>query len=276
MEIYRIIKRIRIAYAEHIERFFYVNHYNILMTLYINLKMLPFRQAVRLPVSVYGWPRLYSLYGNFSCEKCYFGMVQLNKSVTGSPGACGGPLELNLWGEVKFRGKCEICSGSKITVGNNAVLDMGEGSRILHQCNIAAYCGITVGAQSWIVHRCQLVDTNFHFIADFSKGHVNNIARPIKIGEYCWICNSSTITGGAIIPDKTIVASNSLVGKDFSDIPSESIVGGVPARLISTGYRKIDNTKWEGEIKKYFATHKDAPYFEFDNNVSHDICNING
>ena len=65
-------------------------------------------------------------------------MVQLNKSVTDSPGACGGPLELNLW---------------------------GEGSRILHQCNIAAYYGISVGTQSWIAHRCQLMDTNFHFIA---------------------------------------------------------------------------------------------------------------
>lgn len=91
--------------------------------------------------------------------------------------------------------------------------------------------------------------------------------------QFSFYC-SSTITGGAIIPDKTIVASNSLVGKDFSDIPSESIVGGVSAKLISTGYRRIENTKWEDEIKKYFVTHKDAPYFEFDNNISYDICDI--
>lgn len=58
-----MLRKIQLLYALRIERFFYLNWFNPLMTLYFNLRLLPLRKAIRLPIFVYGWPRVLSLYG---------------------------------------------------------------------------------------------------------------------------------------------------------------------------------------------------------------------
>ena len=271
----KLINKIRRAYSLKIVRIFWCHWFNPIYTLYINFVFFPIRQAIKFPVFVYGWPKLFSQYGRMECiDKCKTGMVRLNVTIPGGPQYAAGNSQLNIWGKVIFRGICEIGSGNKINVGENGLLDLGDGTKITSFCNVTAYSKIIIGAQSWIVHRCQVFDTNFHYIADFNKNIVKKQATPIFIGEYCWICNSSTITGGAIIPDKTIVASNSLVGKDFSAIPSESIIGGIPAKLISKGYRKIESKNFQTKINNYFKENPDSIKFTLNDDISHSFCNV--
>ena len=85
-------------------------------------------------------------------------------------------------------------------------------------------------------------------------------SHSIRIGNGCWICNSSTISGGSILPDFTIVASNSLVNKDYSILPADSMIGGIPAKLIRTGLRKIENSVIEKRIMNYYRLHLDGIY----------------
>ena len=271
-----IINKIKREYSLKIIRTFWCHRFNPLYTLYFNFIFFPLRQAIKFPVFVYGWPRLYSQYGRMECkDKCKTGMVKLNLTIPGGPQYATGNSELNIWGKIIFRGTCEIGSGNKINVGEMGVLDLGDGTKITSFCNITSYSEIKVGEQSRIAHRCQVLDTNFHFIADFNKSIVKKLSHPITIGSYCWICNSSTITGGATIPDKTIVASNSLVGKDFSTIPSESIIGGIPAKLISTGFRSVENERFISKINKFFTENPDELSFKFDHNINHSICDVN-
>ena len=89
------------------------------------------------------------------------------------------------------------------------------------------------------------------------------MTKPIIIGNYCWICNSTTITGGAVIPDKTIVASNSLVNKNFSSLPPASIIGGIPAKHIKTGFRRLDALKHQRLVSKYFRDHNEENLYNF-------------
>lgn len=271
----KLINKIRKEYSLKIIRIFWCHWFNPIYTLYINFVFFPIRQAIKFPVFVYGWPKLFSQYGRMECiGKCKTGMVRLNVTIPGGPQYAAGNSQLNIWGKVIFRGTCEIGSGNKINVGENGLLDLGDGTKITSFCNVTAYSKISIGTQSWIAHRCQVFDTNFHYIADFNKNIVKKQATPIFIGEYCWICNSSTITGGAIIPDKTIVASNSLVGKDFSAIPSESIIGGIPAKLISTGYRKIESKNFLIKINNYFKENPDSIKFTLNDDISHSFCNV--
>lgn len=271
----KLINKIRKEYSLKIVRIFWCHWFNPIYTLYINFVFFPIRQAIKFPVFVFGWPKLFSQYGRMECiDKCKTGMVRLNVTIPGGPQYAAGNSQLNIWGKVIFRGTCEIGSGNKINVGENGLLDLGDGTKITSFCNVTAYSKISIGAQSWIAHRCQVFDTNFHYIADFNKNIVKKQATPIFIGEYCWICNSSTITGGAIIPDKTIVASNSLVGKSFSEIPSESIIGGIPAKLISTGHRRIESKKFQIEINNYFKENPDSIKFTLNDDISHSFCNV--
>lgn len=271
----KIINSLRRKYSLLIVRNLWCHWFNPLYTLYFNLVFFPFRQAIKFPVFVYGCPKLFSQYGKMECVgNCKTGMVRLNVTIPGGPQFAAGNTQLNIWGKVIFHGKCEIGSGNKINVGEKGVLDLDEGTKITNFCNVTAYSEIRIGAQSWIVHRCQVFDTNFHYIADFNKSIVRKSERPIIIGDYCWICNSTTISGGAIIPDKTIVASNSLAGKDYSEIPPESIIGGIPAKLISTGHRKVESMRMQQGIDMYFKEHPDAKFYQLEEGVSHDVCDV--
>ena len=45
---------------------------------------------------------------------------------------------------------------------------------------------------------------------------------------------------GTKLPDRVIVTSNSLLNKDYtSSIPSYSLIGGIPAKLLRTNVRRI-------------------------------------
>ena len=60
--------------------------------------------------------------------------------------------------------------------------------------------------------------------------------RPISIGDGCWIGVRATILGGVAIGSGSIVAAGAMVTRD---VPANSMVGGVPARLI----RQLDGAE---------------------------------
>lgn len=235
-----------------LERLFATNWLNPFATIYLNLRSFPFKQAIRMPVWVYGCPRFYELSGRMIIDgKVSSGMVRFNQVKPGAPSNMSIKSEIFNKGLIIFHGIGFIGTGNKIVVGPKGVLDIGKNFKITDMCNIGCFRSVFIGEQSWIVHRCQIFDSNYHYVANFAKGTVPDCSKPIRIGRGCWICNSSTITGNAVLPDYTIVASNSLVNKDMSDIPVSSMIGGTPAKLIATGFRKIENSKIENEVAKF-------------------------
>lgn len=55
------------------------------------------------------------------------------------------------------------------------------------------------------------------------------VKSPVKIGNDCWFGEKTTVLRGVTIGDGCVVASHALVNKD---VPPNSIVGGVPARVL--------------------------------------------
>lgn len=62
-------------------------------------------------------------------------------------------------------------------------------------------------------------------------------SRDTKIGSYCWIGMNSTVLGGVVLGDHTIVSAGSVVTKSFPD--GYCVIGGVPAKVI----KKLDPEK---------------------------------
>lgn len=60
--------------------------------------------------------------------------------------------------------------------------------------------------------------------------------KPIRIGNHVWIGLRATILKCVTIGDGAVIAAGAVVTKD---VPPKSLVGGVPARVIST------NVEWE-------------------------------
>lgn len=89
------------------------------------------------------------------------------------------------------------------------------------------------------------------------------ITKPIKVGDYVYFGTRSMIMPGVTIGDNCIIAAGAVVTKD---VPSNSVVGGVPARVIKTSDEYFEKIKRESlhlghlkgeekarEIKKYYG-----------------------
>ena len=249
-----LVKKFDFKYGiGRLERMLTSNWINPWKTVWLNFRSFPLRQAWRMPVWVYGRPRFYCLSGSMRVEgKVLSGMIRFNKDMYASPSLNSAQSVICNYGQIIFRGKGLIGTGTKIVVGDGT-LDCGANFKITDFCNIGCLVGITLGEQCRIAHRCQIFDSNYHYVANFNTRSVKRCGKPVRLGKGCWLCNSSTVSSGVILPDYTTVASHSLVNRDFSALQPSSLIGGAPAKFIANGFRKIENTKLVADIDQFFA-----------------------
>ncbi|CAI5758170.1 unnamed protein product [Candida verbasci] len=73
-------------------------------------------------------------------------------------------------------------------------------------------------------------------------------ALPITIGDNVWLCADCTIIGGVTIGDGCVIAAGSVVTKD---IPANSLVAGVPGRVIKQLEPRDPSFNIHETIQKY-------------------------
>lgn len=151
---------------------------------------------------------------------------------------------LNIAGGImRIHGKLDARRGVNMEIKGEASFD--DDVLFGPRCRIRIHNKATFGCSVRIAHETQLFDSNFHFMEKVDAPGYYPISRPVIIGSYCWIGNRTTINPGSVLPDYTTVASNSLVNKDFSFLNPNSIIGGIPAKLIREGWTRVWDTKRE-------------------------------
>ncbi len=129
-----------------------------------------------------------------------------------------------------------ILNGCKITVKDNARLEIGKDTFINMNCNICCCEKVSIGSDVGIAEDVIIRDSDEHDI--LIDGHKKT--KPVKIGNHVWIGMRSIILKGVTIGDGAIIAAGSVVTKD---IPANTIAGGVPARVIR------DNVMWKDKLE---------------------------
>lgn len=76
---------------------------------------------------------------------------------------------------------------------------------------------------------CICTGTHAVEAADRASAAGTSFAHPIRIDDDCWIGAGATILPGVHIGKGSTIAAGALVAKD---VPSEVVVGGVPAKVI--------------------------------------------
>lgn len=212
--------------------------HNIIKIIYINFHFLPFRQAIKFPIDIYGKLRIV----NDSGKICINGDIWTGMIKLGSQGRDMFPLDpviLDIRGSLCFNGSFYIGCGSTIRVENNAKMSIGANSRFGAQTILFCEERINIGAQvegSW---RCQLMDTDRHEIIDRKNNTVLQSWKPIEIGDNVWIGNNVFINKGTRIPANIIIASKSLCNKDYSNVPAFSVLAGMPAKVVASDKQRI-------------------------------------
>ncbi len=232
---------------------------NLIKTIEFNFKMLPFKQARKLPILFYGKTDFRSLKGKVEIKgSIYTGKIKVGpKDIYVDTS-----IQNNIWtinGTIVFDAPVRIFRGSYILVAKNALLEINSKpeetniTKIGSNTKIFCFEHIRIGYACRIAWDCQIYDTSFHYIELLNRNNeIKTLSSPVIIGNRVWLGNRSTVSKGAVIPDNTIVASNSLVNKDFSNEPSYSMLAGCPATVKATGLRRIYDKKQEKELDKKY------------------------
>ena len=108
--------------------------------------------------------------------------------------------------------------GKNIHIGKNVFINMG--------CKFQDQGGIYLGDGALIGHNVVLATLNH---AKSPKDRSSMLPAPIHIGKNVWIGSNATVLPGVTIGDGAIVAAGAVV---THDVPENTIVGGVPARVL--------------------------------------------
>jgi len=120
---------------------------------------------------------------------------------------------------VSFRNAERISLGAGTHIGEHSILWAGDSTgRIVlgEKCLLAPHVTITASNYGTVAGEC---------IMDQEK-----IERDIRIGRDVWLGANSVVLAGVTIGDGAVIAAGAVVNRD---VPAGSIVGGVPARVLS-------------------------------------------
>src|SRR5215213_5346820 len=113
--------------------------------------------------------------------------------------------------------------GKNLTLGKDVFINVG--------CRFQDTGGLTIGDGALIGHGSSLTTIDHGTDPD---RRADMVPAPVVIGRKVWLGAAVTVVPGVTIGDGAIVGAGAVVTKD---VPPNTIVGGVPAKLIrATGF----------------------------------------
>lgn len=123
---------------------------------------------------------------------------------------------------IEVEGHFTIYEGSSIYINDDARLTLKSGYAN-NRFNISCFEDIQIGHDVVISEDVSIRDSDNHTIIDRQN------TKPIRIGNHVWIGMRSVILKGVNIGDGAVIAAGTVVNKD---VPENTLVGGVPAKVI--------------------------------------------
>lgn len=237
-------------------------------TLYFNFRTMPFAQAKRLPVYIYGKVSFITLDGEVQIEgDIKPGMIKMGINVDLFSGRNTALICLGPQSRITFRGEARIDVNYIIRLSPGAHLEVGNSVILGSNVKICCSNRISIDDFSGVSFESQVIDTNFHYLLNCEDGSVRRASTPVHIGKYNWIGNRCTIMRGTRTPDFTIVGSNSLLNKNY-DVPEMTnggMLAGCPACIRSTKKtRRITNDQYETMLNAFFDKHQDTSVYRYE------------
>ncbi|MEC7770003.1 MAG: acyltransferase [Bacteroidota bacterium] len=136
----------------------------------------------------------------------------------------------------EFENRLSVTLDRRAKINHDVILQgsgkivLGENSFIGSFSVIGANESVVIGKNVMIAQGVSIRDTDHNF-DDLHKPMLNQgiKTKPILIKDNVWIGYGAVITKGVTIHSGAIVAANAVVTKD---VPKNTIVGGVPAKIL--------------------------------------------
>lgn len=202
----------------------------IFRSFFFCLKYFPVHIAIRIPILISSNVRLLKTKGIVILpdKNVKFGIIKIG---FGHVGIFNSKVSKSIWevsGKIIFSGRANIGHGSKICVGTEGVLSIGNNFCITAESSIICFNAVTIGNDCLFSWDILIMDTDFHKI--IKENEVLNKEKPIKIGNRNWIGCRTTIIKGTETGNGCIIGAQSLLNKNYCN--DSSLIAGNPATIL--------------------------------------------
>ena len=148
------------------------------------------------------------------------------------------PVTTQFDGPLCLPGRVELTLGEHCRLGRGVQLEtcggkiaLGSHTRVNTGSVLVAYASIAIGDDCLIGEYVSIRDADHGSELGAPMRTQRHDSAPIVIGNDVWIARGAVILKGVKIGNGAIVAANSVVNRDVAE---NSIVGGVPARVLKS------------------------------------------
>lgn len=206
---------------------------NIINTIILNIKLFPFKVAIKLPIKVLNRIDISNLKrGSVAIE----GEIRRFMIVLGGNGTEGinerrrNFLRIDNGGKLILKGSANFAEGISIRISKNGKLIIGNNFTCNKNCFISCDDIVEIGNNVLLGWNVNIRDSDGHEIYDLLSKEKNISVKKVDIGNSVWIGANVHILKGSIIRDESVVAYNSCVLSQFNE--TNCIIGGYPAKIL--------------------------------------------
>lgn len=206
--------------------------FSIPRTIWFNLRYLPFSQAIRLPIWIANNVRIKRLHRHsLKLTNPSLGLIRIGYHEADAVDCYSTHtiFDVEKGGTIHFMSDAHIGQGAIFCVKKTGLLTLGSNFAISGTTSIICANNISIGTDVQFSWNSLVMDTDAHHIYDKAGHKLSNISS-VKIGDKVWIGANTTILKGAAIGSNSIIASNSLVNREFNE--NNIIIGGIPGKKI--------------------------------------------
>lgn len=195
----------------------------------LNTRLLPWRDALRFPIVVYGSLRT-ELQGGKLILPAHapFGTLVFG-SHHETYVAASGKAQFTLNGTWQLHGPCHIGVDSCIYIGPQAYMECGKNCFLARDTQIHCFHKVLIG-HDVKAGECYITDSAAHEI--IRKGAPQPMTAPVIIGDRCYLGFRTIMLKGTHIPPDSVIGSGAICTRDYTlEGNSGLFLTGIPAEV---------------------------------------------
>ncbi len=209
---------------------------SIVKSLLLSIRLFGYTKGMKLPALVSKHATVKIFKGAKVQTKFQgFGTLRFGFTLVGTYNQRYFPTLILIKGVVKFKGRCVLGSGARVSVDSGATLEIGNQVRVNATSHILVRKEVIIGDDTLISWDISITDSDFHKVLNYDCDKEKTI--PVRIGAKCWIGFSNIILKGTTIGNNCVVAAGSILSNGH--FGNSVLIAGSPAKEI----RKIKG--WE-------------------------------
>ena len=216
------------------ETYFWETIFSIPKSLYLCLRLFPFKEAIRMPILVSFRTKIMRVKKNTVKFEKPPGRFQIKIGIGGSEKIH--PQKSRLFldkGAIIFEGSAVFAGGT--VLANAGIMRFGTHFYCNKNCTIWCTDEVSFGEDCLLGWNIMIHDDNGHIVTTNGKAAADKHPG-IRIGDHCWICSDCTLLRGSGLGSHSILGCGSVLTKMIQE--DHVLIAGNP------GMKKKENIDW--------------------------------